>query len=60
VPRPAGAEAQKRFLMAAGCRQAQGYYFSRPVPAARATELLRRGVIGDDSVAAAASKSSAA
>jgi diguanylate cyclase (GGDEF)-like protein len=53
-------EAQKRFLMAAGCRQAQGYYFSRPVPAARATELLRRGVIGDDSVAAAASKSSAA
>jgi len=53
-------EAQKRFLVAAGCRQAQGYYFSRPVPAARATELLRRGVIGDDPVSATESKSSAA
>jgi diguanylate cyclase (GGDEF)-like protein len=53
-------EAQKRFLMAAGCRQAQGYYFSRPVPAARASEILRRGVIGDDTVATAASKYSAA
>jgi EAL domain-containing protein (putative c-di-GMP-specific phosphodiesterase class I) len=36
-------EAQMRFLMAAGCRQAQGFYFSRPVPAAEMTELLRRG-----------------
>jgi diguanylate cyclase len=36
-------EAQMRFLMAAGCRQAQGYYFSPPVPAALATEMLRRG-----------------
>jgi diguanylate cyclase (GGDEF)-like protein len=38
-------EAQMRFLMAAGCRQAQGYYFSRPVSAAGATELLREGTI---------------
>ncbi len=36
-------EAQMRFLMAAGCRQAQGFYFSRPVPAAAMTEMLRRG-----------------
>ena len=28
-------EAQARFLMGAGCEQAQGYYFSRPVPAAQ-------------------------
>jgi diguanylate cyclase (GGDEF)-like protein len=38
-------EAQARFLMGAGCEQAQGYYFSRPVPAAMATELLRAGRI---------------
>jgi diguanylate cyclase (GGDEF)-like protein len=38
-------EAQVRFLMGAGCEQAQGYYFSRPVPAAKATELLRAGRI---------------
>jgi diguanylate cyclase (GGDEF)-like protein len=36
-------EAQVRFLMGAGCEQAQGYYFSRPVTALRATELLREG-----------------
>jgi EAL domain-containing protein (putative c-di-GMP-specific phosphodiesterase class I) len=36
-------EAQVRFLMGAGCEQAQGYYFSRPVPALKATELLRAG-----------------
>jgi EAL domain-containing protein (putative c-di-GMP-specific phosphodiesterase class I) len=34
-------EAQVRFLMGAGCEQAQGYYFSRPVPALKAAELLR-------------------
>jgi EAL domain-containing protein (putative c-di-GMP-specific phosphodiesterase class I) len=34
-------EAQVRFLLGAGCEQAQGYYFSRPVPAEKATELLR-------------------
>ena len=38
-------EAQMRFLMAAGCEQGQGFYFSRPVTAARATELLREGRI---------------
>ncbi|MGZ5918036.1 MAG: putative bifunctional diguanylate cyclase/phosphodiesterase [Methyloceanibacter sp.] len=38
-------EAQVRFLMAAGCEQAQGYYFSRPVTAERAGILLRAGRI---------------
>ena len=38
-------EAQVRFLMGAGCKQAQGYYFSRPVTAERATILLRAGRI---------------
>ena len=38
-------EAQMRFLVASGCEQAQGFYFSRPVPAKRATELLRVGRI---------------
>lgn len=32
-----------RILEAAGCRCAQGYYFSPPVPADAAAELLRRG-----------------
>ncbi|HEV7462868.1 MAG TPA: hypothetical protein VGN85_03025 [Methyloceanibacter sp.] len=32
-----------RFLMGAGCEQAQGYYFSRPVTALEATGLLRAG-----------------
>jgi diguanylate cyclase len=36
-------ESQATFLAAAGCRLAQGYYFSRPVDAERATELLARG-----------------
>ena len=36
-------EAQARFLVSAGCMQGQGFYFSRPVDAKRATELLRRG-----------------
>jgi diguanylate cyclase (GGDEF)-like protein len=35
-------EAQADFLLAAGCPYAQGYYFSRPVNAKRATELLRQ------------------
>jgi len=34
-----------RFLMGAGCEQAQGYYFSRPVPVLKAKELLRAGRI---------------
>ena len=38
-------EAQVRFLMGAGCEQAQGYYFSPPVPVLKATELLRAGRI---------------
>jgi diguanylate cyclase (GGDEF)-like protein len=38
-------EAQMRFLIGAGCEQAQGYYFSRPVKAAEATAILREGRI---------------
>jgi EAL domain-containing protein (putative c-di-GMP-specific phosphodiesterase class I) len=38
-------EAQAEFLIAAGCRQAQGFMFSRPVDVSRATELLRHGRI---------------
>ncbi len=38
-------EAQARFLIGAGCEQAQGYYFSQPVPVLKATELLRAGRI---------------
>ena len=34
-----------RLVEAAGCRCVQGYYFSRPVPADVAGELLRRGVL---------------
>jgi EAL domain-containing protein (putative c-di-GMP-specific phosphodiesterase class I) len=38
-------EGQEKFLLSAGCEHAQGYYFSKPVKAARATELLRIGTI---------------
>ncbi len=38
-------EAQVRFLLGAGCEQAQGYFFSRPVTAQMASELLRMGRI---------------
>jgi diguanylate cyclase (GGDEF)-like protein len=41
---------QLAFLDAAGCCCVQGYYFSRPVPAARAAEFLRRGSIEADGV----------
>ena len=34
------------FLIAAGCKVAQGYYFGKPVPAAAASELLRRNLNG--------------
>ena len=34
-------EQQLQFLKDKGCEQMQGYYFSRPVPAGEATELLR-------------------
>jgi diguanylate cyclase (GGDEF)-like protein len=37
------------FLVAAGCEQAQGYYFNRPLPAARIADLLREG---NDEIAA--------
>ena len=39
-------EAQKRFLVGAGCEEAQGYYFSQPLRACHATGLLRAGHIG--------------
>jgi len=39
-------EAQARFLWSAGCNQAQGYHYSRPVDANAATALLLRGRIG--------------
>ncbi|MBS1159528.1 MAG: domain S-box/diguanylate cyclase protein [Proteobacteria bacterium] len=35
--------AQRDFLLAHGCRQMQGYYFSRPQPAAAIEALLSRG-----------------
>src|SRR6202050_700816 len=38
-------EGQAKFLMAAGCEYAQGYLFSKPVSAERATGLLRLGRI---------------
>jgi EAL domain-containing protein (putative c-di-GMP-specific phosphodiesterase class I) len=38
-------EGQENFLLSAGCDHAQGYYFSRPVTATRATALLRTGTI---------------
>jgi len=34
--------AQRSFLLAAGCKLAQGFYFGRPMPAKAATELLSR------------------
>jgi diguanylate cyclase (GGDEF)-like protein/PAS domain S-box-containing protein len=36
---------QLEFLVGAGCRCIQGFYFSRPVPAGQATRLLRQGVL---------------
>jgi diguanylate cyclase (GGDEF)-like protein len=36
-------ESQWAFLRDCGCERLQGFLFSRPVPAAAATELLRRG-----------------
>jgi EAL domain-containing protein (putative c-di-GMP-specific phosphodiesterase class I) len=32
------------FLQAQQCEEAQGYYFSRPVPAGEFAKLLERGV----------------
>jgi EAL domain-containing protein (putative c-di-GMP-specific phosphodiesterase class I)/CheY-like chemotaxis protein len=36
-------EAQLAYLTRHGCDEMQGYYFSRPLPAAQFTELLREG-----------------
>ena len=38
-------EAQRRFLIGAGCEHGQGYYFSRPVKASEVAKLLRKGQI---------------
>ncbi len=38
-------DAQRTFLIAHGCREAQGYLFSRPCPAESIETLLRSGVI---------------
>jgi diguanylate cyclase len=38
-------EGQAKFLLSAGCEYAQGYLFSKPVSAERATALLRLGRI---------------
>jgi EAL domain-containing protein (putative c-di-GMP-specific phosphodiesterase class I) len=37
--------AQLEFLVGAGCRHIQGFYFSRAVPADQTTRLLRQGVL---------------
>jgi len=53
-------EAQVRFLMAAGCEQAQGFYFSRPVTAEQVATLLRAGRIEPDARRGAAALTSTA
>jgi EAL domain-containing protein (putative c-di-GMP-specific phosphodiesterase class I) len=35
---------QKSFLISAGCKLAQGYYFGKPMPAERASECLRENL----------------
>ena len=50
-------EAQMRFLLGAGCEQAQGYLFSRPVTAQKATELFRAGRIEPATATATAAAS---
>jgi EAL domain-containing protein (putative c-di-GMP-specific phosphodiesterase class I) len=35
---------QRDFLIATGCKFAQGYFFGKPVPAAETGELLRRNL----------------
>ena len=39
---------QAEFLAAAGCDIAQGYYFSRPLPAVQFTQLLAHGIAGGE------------
>ena len=38
--------AQLKALRRMGCREVQGYYISRPVPAAEMEVIMRRGVVG--------------
>jgi diguanylate cyclase len=38
-------EGQVKFLISAGCKFAQGYYFGKPVTAAQMTELFHKGEI---------------
>jgi diguanylate cyclase (GGDEF)-like protein len=53
-------EAQMRFLIGAGCEQAQGYYFSRPVTVAQVTEMLRAGRVEPGAAPSAKVRPSAA
>lgn len=41
-------EAQLAFLREHGCDEAQGYYFSKPLPGSEATEFLRAQHGGDN------------
>jgi diguanylate cyclase (GGDEF)-like protein/PAS domain S-box-containing protein len=36
---------QRDFLISAGCKLAQGYYFGKPMPTAAASELLHQGAL---------------
>ena len=38
-------EAQRRFLIGAGCRMGQGFYFSKPVPADEISFIGRRQAV---------------
>jgi diguanylate cyclase (GGDEF)-like protein/PAS domain S-box-containing protein len=51
---------QMNFLRDQGCDEMQGYYFSRPVPIAGATALLRESHATGESLAALRSKQAAA
>jgi EAL domain-containing protein (putative c-di-GMP-specific phosphodiesterase class I) len=53
-------EAQALFLVSAGCEYAQGFHFSHPINANRATALLRRGTIKPGEPVLRSTKSTAA